>query len=300
MTVALDLIPDIFKKEEVRSTVWELNEQYVRLVKIESGAEPNDHPVVLDTLELEQALSSLQLWAEGGLSRGEEAVIVYPRKQAAQIAHYLVEALSRASSDEDVVFNVRGYTDVMLSLAKTLEWTTGRIFYRGKELNLIIGEYRKRVDKGKKNVEGAFGIINDYSHMRFTQGSRGYKGKMPGRIVTTKGVQIRADGKLRPDWVRIDITGAAKAYRESETPAVVRKEELKARAEAAKLTIERRQMRKEMARMRKEIKNLQGLPQNRGPESLESRLETLQEFREKGLITEDEFKHRREEMLQEL
>lgn len=297
---ALDLIPDIFKKEQVKSTVWELNEQYVRLVEIESDAELNDHPVVLDELELQQALASLQLWAEGGLSRGEEAVIVYPPKQAAQIAHYVVEALNEATTDEDVVFNVRGYNDVMLSLAKNLEWTTGRVFYQDKKLNLIIGEYRKTVDRGKKNVEGAFGIINDYSNMQFTQGSRRYKGKMPGRIVTTKGIQIPADGKLRPDWVRIDVAKAAEAYREAQTPAVVRKEELKARAEAAKLTIERRQMRKEMARMRKEIKNLQDLSQNGQSESLESRLESLQKIRAKGLITEEEFERRKEEILREL
>ena len=79
---AVEFLPDLFKKEKVKATIWDLNEQYVRLVDIESGAAPNDHPVVLDKTEVDQALASLELWIEGGLLRDEEAVKLYPRKQA--------------------------------------------------------------------------------------------------------------------------------------------------------------------------------------------------------------------------
>ena len=295
-----DLLDDLFHKDEISATVWQLNEQHVRLVKSESKAEPNDHPVKLGALEVEHALASLQLWVEGGVLRDEEAVTVYPRKQAALIARYVTDGLSRAEPDEDVTFNVRGYTDVMLALVKEREWTTGRVFYIDGKLNLIIGEYQKRVDKAQKQVEASFGIIDDFRDVYFAPGSRNRKGKMPGRIVTTDGVELHEDEKIRPDWVILDVAKAAQAYRESQTPVAVRKEELKAKAEAAKLTLERRQMREEMARMRKELKAIQNAGGGISRDSLETRLVNLQELYANGLISDDEFKRRREEILQEL
>lgn len=298
---ALDLLPGFFEKEEVRATVWELKEQYVRLVKSENRAEPNDHPVVLEPIDVEQALSSLQLWVEGGILRDEEAVSVYPRKQAALIARYVTDALAKASPDEDVTFNVRGYSNVMLSLVKEREWTTGRVFYRDGRVNLIIGEYQKRVDKGKKNVEGSFGIIDDFRDIHFQPGSRNRKGTMPGRVVTTDGVELQSvDGELRPDWVLLDVEKAALAFRESETPVEVRKEEQKARVEAAKLTLERRQMREEMARMRKELKDLRDARGATTTQTVEARLGRLQDLHGKGLITDDDFARRKAEILEDL
>ena len=297
---AFDLIPDFFERDQVNATIWELKEQYVRLVRIEKRATPNEHPVALETIEVEQALSSLQLWVAGGILRDEEAVAVYPRKQAAQIARYVTEALVKAAPDEDVTFNLRSYADVMLSLAKGREWTTGRIFYREGKLNLIIGEYRKRLDKGKKNVEASFGILDDFRDVHFQMGSRKSKGKMPGRIVTTEGVELHQNGKIRPDWVVLDIEKAALAFRESQIPAAVRTEGLKAKATAARLTLERREMRQEMARMRKEIKEMQNTSGAVSLQAVEDRLEKLQRLLAKGLITDDDFNRRKEEILKEL
>ncbi|MCZ6894545.1 MAG: SHOCT domain-containing protein [Gammaproteobacteria bacterium] len=297
---AFDLIPSFFEREQVNATIWELREQYVRLVRIEKRAPPNEHPVALEAIEVEQALSSLRLWVAGGILRDEEAVAVYPRKQAAQIARYVSEALVKAAPDEDVTFNLRSYADVMLSLAKGREWTTGRMFYREGKLNLIIGEYRKRLDKGKKNVEASFGIIDDFRDVHFQTGSRRSKGKMPGRIVTTEGVELHQNGKIRPDWVILDIEKAALAFRESRTPPAVRKEELKAKATAAKVTLERREMRQEMARMRKEFKEMQNTSGAVAFHSVEDRLEKLQQLLGKGLITDDDFNRRKEEILKEL
>ena len=197
---------------------------------------------------------------------------------------------------------MRGYTDVMLSLAKEREWTTGRAFYKDGKLHLIIGEYRKRLDKAKKNVEGSFGIIDDFRDVHFQVGSRQIKGKMPGRVVNTAGVEFGAE--KRPDWLVLDVAKAALAYREGQVPAAVRKEEMKAKAEAAKLTLERRQMREEMARMRKELQELQaaggGRPRGAQAASIEDRLARLLELKEQGLIDDEDFRRRKEAILGEI
>ncbi|MEQ8660904.1 MAG: SHOCT domain-containing protein, partial [Gammaproteobacteria bacterium] len=157
----------------------------------------------------------------------------------------------------------------------------------------------KRIDKAKKNVEGSFGIIDDFRDVHFDTGSRGGKSNMRGRIVTTGGVEVGESG--RPDWVAIDVAKAALAFRDAQVPDEVRKEERKARAEAAKLTLERREMREEMARMRKELQELQeGGGARAAASSLEERLGRLQQLRDKGLIDEADFQRRKDEILREI
>lgn len=296
---ALDLLPNLFDTPEVTATIWELNEQYVHLVAIEREAAPNNHPVALDPVEVEQALASLQLWTKGGVFRDEQSLPVYPKGQASTIARYVVDALNKASPQEDVTFNIRSYADVLLSVGREREWTTGRVFYKDGKLNLIVGEYHKRVDKGKKNVEGSFGVTDDFRDVNFDIAGRRSKGHMPGRIVNTAGVEHGDTG--RADWVTIEVLKAAKAYRDAQTPVAARKEEEKVRNEAAKLTLERREMREEMARMRKELKTLQESGTAKAQtQPLEERLSKLQQLLDKGLITADDFKRRKAAILEEI
>lgn len=94
---ALDLVPDLFKKPKINATIWQLNEQFVRIVPIEAGAPPNSHPVTLDPRQVEEALESLQLWKKGGVFRDEESQPVYPKSEAMMIAKYVTQALAKAS-----------------------------------------------------------------------------------------------------------------------------------------------------------------------------------------------------------
>ncbi len=295
--MAFDLLPGLFEKPQVTATIWEQNEQYVHLVASEKNAAPNSHPITLDPIEVEQALASLQLWTKGGVFRDEQSLPVYSKSQAGSIARYLVEALSKASPNEDVAFNIRSYADVLLSVGREREWTTGRVFYKDGKLNLLIGEYQKRIDKGKKNVEGSFGVDDDFRDINFDIAGRKSKGHMPGRIVNTAGVELGEEG--RSDWVAIEILKAAKAYRDAQTPVATRKEEEKVRNEAAKLTLERREMREEMARMRKELKTLQEGGSGKA-QPLEERLTKLQQLLDKGLISADDFKRRKAAILDEI
>ena len=294
---ALDLLPNLFEKPKVTATIWELNEQYVRLVESERDAAPNNHPISLDPIEIEQALASLQLWTKGGVFRDEQTTVVYSKSQAGSIARYLADALAKAGAKEDVIFNVRGYAEVLLSVGREREWTTGRVFYKDGKLNLIIGEYQKRLDKGKQNVEGSFGVSDDFRDVNFDIAGRHNKGHMPGRIANTAGVELAVE--KRTDWVAIDVLSAAKAYRDAQTPTAARNEEEKVKNEAAKLTLERREMREEMARMRKELKAMQDNGAGKA-QPLEDRLAKLQQLLDKGLISAEDFKRRKQAILEEI
>ncbi|MFP6781228.1 MAG: hypothetical protein VCB59_05970 [Gammaproteobacteria bacterium] len=299
---ALDLIPSIFKNTKINRNIWKQQEQHVALAPQTNGKgvkEPlNEHPAILNIADLRDALRSLELWVEGGFFRNEEAIPVLSSGQVATLSRYLVEGLAQAAVNEDVVFVVRGYAKVALDIAKERFWTAGRVFYKDQKLNMIVGTFQLRKDRGVRQAEGAHGVLDNYADLHFDHGSRRKRTSMPGRIVTTPGVAFNGRGGERPDWVQIDVALAADAYRESLVPDEDRKRDQRVKQEAAKLTVERRQMREEMARLRKELEVVKsGGNQVQG---LEQRLATLQELKEKDLISEAEFLSRRKAILEEI
>lgn len=295
-----DLLGGLFKKVKVEREIWREQEQYVGLAaqgfEGESFA-PNQHPAKLDAGEVRDALRSLELWAEGGLLRDEEAIPVFTTGQTEALGRYLSQAFAVAKPDQDAIFAIRGYGDVMLDTMKEREWTSGRAFIVDGKLNLIIGSFKTKKDRAKRNAEAAHGVLNDYSDVYFDPGNRLKRSaKMPGRVVATVGVSFAsAEDAGRPDWVVIDVAKAAVAYREGLIPEEEKKRENAARQEAAKLTIERRQMREEMARLRQELKELKG--GGASARTVEDRLATLQELKAKALISDEEYQRRRAEIL---
>jgi hypothetical protein len=302
---ALDLLPDLFDKPKITNPIWKISEQFVALARQggESESYPaNAHPVTLETDDLVDALKSLELWDKGGFFRNEQAHPVFTPAQAKTLGQYLSEALIKAKPEEDVIFTVRGYSDVVFDTFKDREWTSGRVFYAEGRLNLIIGTFKIKKDRGVRNAEAAHGVMDNTADLYFDPGSRRRQtGNMPGRIVASTGVDYRA-GKddARPDWVVIDVPVAALAWREGQIPEEQRQTAEKNKQEAAKLTLERRQMREEMARLRQQIKDLSAGGGAAGARTLEDRLSTLQALRQKNLITEEEYAQRRDEILKDI
>lgn len=298
---AIDLVPDLFKKEVINSEIWREQEQYVALAPQGGDGAPNKHPVSLDVPDVRDALKSVQLWQGGGLLRDEKSGPLLTNAQSEVLARYIAEALARAKPGEDVVFAVRGYAEIAFDTLKEREWTSGRAFFVDGKLNIIIGAYQLRKDRGKRNAEAAWGVLNDYSDLKFDTGSRkSASTKMPGRVVSTSGVAIAGGAEAgRPDWLQIDIARASKAYREGLIPDEDKARDLKAQQDAARLTLERREMREEMARLRQELKAIKANGGGAGP-SAEDRLKTLLDLKTKKLITDEEYQKRRSQILGEL
>lgn len=298
---ALDLLPDLFEKPKVTESIWKLQEQYVALTtQGKKGATypANSHPVALEGEDIQDALKSLELWDKGGFFRNEDAHPVFTPAQAEMLGRFTAEALLKAKPDEDVIFTVRGYGSVAFDTLKDREWTSGRVFYADGKLNLIIGTFKLKKDRGVRNAEAAHGVMENYSDLYFDPGSRDKRtGKMPGRIVASDGISYRGGDEQRPDWVVIDIATAALAFREAQIPEEQRKTSEKNKQETAKLTLERRQMREEMARLRQQVKELHGPVDAK---SLEDRLATLQALRAKKLISDQEYHQRRDEILKDI
>ena len=300
---ALDLLPDIFSKPKIIKALWKEQEQFVALTPQGTKGETypaNAHPITLDGSDIEAALKSLQLWDKGGFFRNEESHPVFSGQEGAVLGRYISESLQKAKPNEDVIFTIRGYDSVAFDVAKERQWSSGRVFFVNGKLNLIIGTFKLKKDRGIRNAEASAGIIDNYDDLYFDPGWRSKQtGKMPGRIVASSGITyLGGEKSSRPDWVLIDVKTAALAYRNALIPEEQKKSTEKAKQDSAKLTLERREMREEMARLRQQLKELQA--GSGGAKSVEERLSTLEALLAKKMISQDEYQRRRTEILKDI
>ena len=177
-------------------------------------------------------------------------------------------------------------------------YVSGRAFYKDGKLNIIIGEYDKPRQEGYEKAYDPteVGIVKYY----FLHGSRNSQQKFDLNTVKVAGIENKlVKNRVRKDWFVIDVEEAADNYlaliKERENPKTTRDKQFE--IEAAKLAKERREMRLEMARLRKEMKEGGGASSG---SSVEQRLENLDKLRDKGLVTDDEYKSKREEILNDI
>ena len=261
---------------------------------------PNSHPAVLDATRITQAMQALQLWKskKSYLSGGERFAAVFSPGQARLLGEYLAAGLRRASPRQDIIFVLEKSEKKLLGLSTDYFFVAGRAFYRDGKLNLIIGDYNKPRVKGVETVVDPTNVgLTTYS---FNHGSRKKKsGRFKGSIYEVPGIANMELKKPRPDWFVIDVDEAAAAYlagkvRDNPEHEYTRKA---IKQEADKSARERREMRLELARMRKEMQKMNGA---QVAASVEERLKALEELRGKELVTEEEYRVKRKEILDDI
>jgi hypothetical protein len=221
---------------------------YVRIERIEAGAPDNSHPFSISADELRRSLASLQV--EGGVSISVKPL--FNEEELKEIAPHLVAALAKAGPREDVTFAVTGKHG-FLGRYSSKSVTTGRVFARDGQLNVIFGLVHELYE-GRE--------LGDSLTPSFPPGSRAPRPDRIWKIVPTSG--RLADGRV--DWVML---GMAKP------PAPVEKAGAAPAAPAPPAVDSRYQ-------------------------EIEDKLGVLNRLKEKGLITEEEYKERRRAILQGL
>lgn len=124
--------------------VWHSRDQFIRIVPRESTADSagNDHPVRIALSTLRRALSRPAVTTPDA----GKPLPLFGAAELDLLAEHVTSALQRCSSDEEIVFAVFGYHPALMGLAKEERVTTGRIFHKGGELNLILGMVQQKVD----------------------------------------------------------------------------------------------------------------------------------------------------------
>ena len=295
--VRADLLPNFGTNDEV---LWRSGANlYIRLTDQDQSKKdvtpPNSHPVQLNAHQVTNALEGLEAWSGGGFFKKKELRSLFSLQQARLLGQFISAGLAKARPDQDIVFVLARSEKKYLVLRNT-GYTGGRAFYLDGRLHLIIGDYDNEGDRFKETVQRSHGVTETRQY--FKHGRRAKSVGFKGTIVGRAGIEAHVDGKkTRRDWIEIDLEQAATVYLAEKAEQAPEETVTSAamQAEAARMARERREMRLEMAKMRKEMQSSPG-GDNSG-QTIEQRLLTLKELRDKDLISSEEYQQKREEIL---
>ena len=188
--------------------VWSDGNGYVWLEPAENGAR-NDHPAGIPADVLRESLSALRMETRPG-ERQDHALSAFAGDEVLtegmleRLAEPLSQALARARPDQDVVFSVRGF--------RSSTWSS----YVGRDVvtsaRLFHDDLGLQLVVGEINTE----LDTDYRYARGPEavatgqvpvphGSRGRAASGRWQLLEAAGIQRHhGNGQPRHDWVRID------------------------------------------------------------------------------------------------
>jgi hypothetical protein len=259
----------------------------------------NDHPVELNDSTISNALDALRYEDKSLLTGKVEILPVFTVNQVEVLSKQLAKGLKDASPEQDIIF-VLGNSGQKLLILKDNTFLAGRAFYKDDRLNIILGDFDRGRNEAFEAVYDPSGnerIPYTFNYGYRTKTNTGFKND----IVNVPGVLTKVIGNdVRQNWFVIDVNeaaAAAVARKKREEQGITGNTEAMQR-EAEKLAQERRQLRLEMAKMRKEMEESGAV--NPGGLNIEERLLRLEQLKDKGLITEDEYQAKRREVLEDI
>ena len=239
-----------------KTVIWQTQEGYVAVVPQDAARNvptvPNNQPVEMSVDLLIGLLSSVQVRD----SMKDKPAPLFTEGSLQLVAPYLQQALQKAGPREDVTFVVVGLYKTLFGLANKPLATSGRLFYQGGNLNLILGIVR---DEGRSRMDA---INRDFRLIAV--GSRQDVAQGEWSLVPS---EERPFELSRRDWV---VFNPKAEFAVKPVPVAVQPAPAVAQ------------------------------PGRKGAERpLTERLATLTDLKDKGLITEDEYKTKRREILNE-
>ena len=174
----------------------------LQLIPTGLGAQPvNDHPAAFDPEQLQALLLSMRI-----RSADEGVVTLASPARLGAVAEGLAEALARAQPNQDVFLMFFRSKDGRFGFSGERLATTARVFFKEDQLNLVFDE-----------LDNVYSSFRDPQTNPLKPGSRIEGGDVDGtRLVERDTWQWRGD---RRDWVQLDATAQAIESARASMPA---------------------------------------------------------------------------------
>lgn len=292
---ALTLLAATCGADAPRDTVvlWSSNDQWVKIVpQDDSAAPPNEHPAHVGPETITNALASLQVRIVDEDSGTETQRAVFTREELKNLAPRVATGLAQAGPRQDVTFSTIGSHPLTRGGAiKSVSVNAGRMFYDDGKLNVIFGELQSNYRK--KNLYGQ--ITEDFTPRR--QGSRDKAAEQKVILASRPGVEFHSvDGAVRDDWIAIDSTVAASQASAAPQPGPTTASQPAPAPEAAKAPAA-----PAAAAAGAAAGTAAGTAAAKQPSAeVEQRLRALKDLKDKGLISEEAYHTKMQEILSEL
>lgn len=264
-TAGCSTVEKLVTSDKEAKQLFKSRDQYVRIVRQDTvkGAKtsPNEHPVSLDTDQIRNVLSSLEFM----LPKQDKSMPVFNKPEIDNLARYLSQGLAEAQPDEDVIFAVVGDYKAVYGLAKTQKYTTGRVFYRDGKLNIIFG----KIQADYKSYEMYAPVDRRLNPL--SPGSRSVRSEHEWILLGQSDQEFYngPDGQ-RTDWLVLDLASM-------EARAAMDEKPVKSEGAGGQF---------------------QAMP--RVEKTVEERLKTLNDLRDKKLISDEEYQKKRADILKDL
>ncbi len=277
--------------------LWEAGKQYVRLVANKRAAD-NQHPVTFTAEEMREVLESLAIPERHFFQKKLNPVFSLGEVQVFSAA--LAQGLAIAQPDQDITFLTIGAHQGLFT--KTRKVNTGRVFFKNDKLNIIFGMLHYEV----RDTDLQTGAQIDRRLHPFVIGSRLSEANLPTPVALKEGQAFYLDpksGEEREDWVVLDVpTITARAKDNANAVTVSSNSSLL--EEIARSKRETQNLKEDLADVKEVLFELeialQELRQGGVNASIEARLRSLKDLHDKGLITRDEYRSKRQELLDQL
>ena len=248
------------------TVVWQSQGQFVTAVAREDqGVDreaANQHPASISGSRLRAELAALKI----KLPANAKPVPLFAVAQLRTLSEQIPLGLQQAGADQDLIFAVVDEVPLLMGLAHQDFVTTGRVFYRGNRLNLVLGLVREAIKEKDRRLQP------------FTPGSRLRAAKLPGAVTTTSAAASFVAN--RPDWIALALP-----EEEAQLPVPQAESKSESQTETVSGTPALAPTTSTPARQEK---------------SIEERLRILWDLQANDLITEEEYRAKKESILKEL
>lgn len=263
--------------------IWEGNDQSVLLTpQDDESAPPNDHPVSLETRAVEKMLSDLR-FRYADQEPDAPPAAVFNGEQVEILGEAIVAGLERATPSQDIAFSIIGAHRLSPgAFARRNRLTAGRVFFRDGKLNLILGEIQSPYRK--KNIYGR--IEQDFHPRQY--GSRAAPQAQESLLVAGAAAALHdaPGGAARHDWVVFDPDVTDTDAGQTGLPP----QAVPGRPHGGTLPAADGSATREGSS--------QQAPD--ASQDIEARLETLKRLRDKELISEEAYRQKVDEILEDL
>jgi hypothetical protein len=259
---------------KARQRIWRIREfSTVQLLAREAGAPENQHPVKLNADALRIALGQFKSLD----SRGKERAL-FDTDELAEISEPIAQAFANAEPGDDVLLVSSARRDGFLAPPTAV---TARLFIEGGNLNFIAHD---------SNFEFVHIVRSTSMSPNFLYGAR-------GKASDVKLVGAGA-GNRRSDWLTVSLTQATTVPTPPPPPPLV----LAAPPAAAATLTPAPAPAPLVAAPAVPAAPAAPIVKPADPKAddIERRLTALKQLRDKGLITDDEYKQKRKDILQSL
>jgi hypothetical protein len=241
---------------------------YVRIESEEASAPPNAHPTSLPPAQIAALLSQLQVEIKGLVHNAAPSAL-FTEASIARLAPAISDALGKAQTHEDITFAISERRSG--TLGQDVYVTSGKIFVRDGELNIIMGEMvrplRSLINRRSHTTDPVLQPRAGYfsaavmDQIAIEPGSR--RRALSGNALVENALIRFPKDAAREDWAVASLAGIADAKRVDVQSAVV-------------------------------------TPVATEPGTIEARLQRLKTLREQGLISEGAYQEKQREVLGEL